>query len=120
MMRMAAGRRVAACFTLLALLCTTFASSVHTADDDAGHVIVGTHDASAHVFTEAPDASATPIHCLACHAARSFRPADDAAAAAAPIAVPTPPKCADVDATCATARYSQPPLRSPPIAPTHV
>lgn len=120
MAQTATGRRVAACFTLLALLFTTFASAVHTADDDVNHVIAGAHDASAHVFTKAPDASASPIHCLACHWARSFRPADDATTGTAPMAVPTPPKCADVDATCVTARYSQPPLRSPPASPALV
>jgi hypothetical protein len=120
MVPMATGRRVAACFTLLALLFTTFASAVHTADDDANHVILGAHDAAAHVFTAVPDASASLLHCVACHWARSFRPADGAATAAAPTAVPTPPKCADVDATCVTARYSQPPLRSPPASPALV
>ena len=110
-------RRAAAAFALLALLVTTAVAPVHTAGDaDAVHGVVAAHDAEAHVFTGAPAPAHAPLHCLACHAARSFRPALDITIAAAPVAVPRPPRCDGDGALCSATGNAQPPLRAPPLS----
>jgi hypothetical protein len=110
-------RAITALTLLLSILVTTVTSVAHTSGDrDADCAAIILHDASAHIFTspDAPD-SAPLLHCLACHWARSFRPAPDATTVAALIIVPTPPRCDEADAVCQAAMASQPPLRSPPL-----
>jgi hypothetical protein len=109
-------RRAAAAFTLLALLVTTSVSAAHTAGDaDAAHAVAVAHDAQAHVFTDAPAPPSAPLHCLACHAARSFRPALDVTIAAAPSSEAEAAASWRDGAPRSSTRQTRPPLRAPPI-----
>jgi hypothetical protein len=111
-----AWRRATGLIALVAMLVATFGSVVHTAGD-ADCAITVLHDASAHRFTAPDDAgnAQPPLHCLACHWSRTFRPRTETvyfatlaveASTAIPIE-PTSPVSASVAA--------QPPLRSPPL-----
>jgi hypothetical protein len=74
------------------------------------------HDAAAHrVTTPGTPGGAHPLHCLACHWARAFRPAIEAAYAASPAADIHARRQADVPSASHAVPVSQPPLRSPPI-----
>ena len=112
-------RRVTAALTLLVVCVTTLSTSVHTAgDDDADHVVFTVaHDAAAHSITAPPESSAPPVHCLACHWARPFRPATEAHAAAAPVLVLTTSPGDEVRTVHSTSGKTRPPLRAPPSAP---
>ena len=110
-------RRGTAAFALLMLLVVTTVAPVHTAGDaDADHAIAVAHDAQAHVFTTVPSPSGAPLHCLACHAARSFRPALAAVFTAAPVIVADAVPGDGDGALISPTRQTRPPLRAPPAA----
>jgi hypothetical protein len=74
------------------------------------------HDASAHEFQAATDASAHPLHCLVCHWSRSFRHHPDGASHGAPAAIYSPRVHHPYVLVASAALAALPPLRSPPIA----
>jgi len=107
--------------TLLVSLSTFGGSLIVPHADEGCHdhtcaVYVG-HDAAAHRFQAAGgDAHEHPLHCLACHWARSFRPRAEAAFQPAPPAERTPRPIVDVAPVVSALLAAQPPLRSPPTA----
>ena len=86
-------------------------------DPDCAIVIVA-HDAAAHQM-RAPglDDTTQPVHCLACHWARSFRPRAEATYMPAVADDVRTPLHLDVAPVAAANTVAQPPLRSPPLAP---
>lgn len=103
-----------------AMLLASFAALGVLHEAAAGHdddytIVAVAHDASAHGVRAGDTASPDhPVHCLACHWARPFRTRMVAAFFEAP---PDQPLGAHLVATVAVrsvARFSQPPLRSPP------
>jgi hypothetical protein len=102
----------------VALLLTSFTSLVHARDDHDPDCITPTvvaHDASAHTIGargSVPDTQ--PVHCLACHLSRSFRPQVETALLPAPADTVGPRRLADTSPVTWTFPVSQPPLRSPP------
>ncbi len=84
-------------------------------------IVVVVHDASAHQV-QANDLRDTehPVHCLACHWARSFRPTVEVTYLPAAVDAVRAPLLIDASPVAAAARVAQPPLRSPPLAPTAV
>ena len=107
---------------LLALMATLGTSVYvpHAADchDPDCDLIIVAHDASAHRLTSNSSAAEThPLHCLACHWARSFRPRTESRV------LPTPDVRAghhvhvEYFTAAVSAPVAQPPLRSPPQSP---
>lgn len=85
----------------------------HDADCD---IIVVAHDSSAHqVHTDGPVDRNDPVHCLACHWARSFRPHAEAVYRPAPAAAAGVRLLVEAVVVVNTATAAQPPLRSPPF-----
>jgi hypothetical protein len=75
------------------------------------------HDAAAHRFQAAPDAShGHPLHCVACHWSRTFRPWLEAAFLTAPVAERQPRTRIEIVSAPRFVLAALPPLRSPPLA----
>jgi hypothetical protein len=111
-------RRLATAVALLLTMCSSAVSVVaHTAGDlDAECVWLVAHDASAHTFTAASNATPAADHCLACHASRTFRPDLDGGPVARPAAEPVRLTPAKDTAIRSAATIDLPPLRAPPTA----
>ena len=111
-------RRATAQVLCVALLAVSIASGVHTSGDrdaDCAILLVAAHDASAHSFRESsslPDEH--PLHCLACHWARSFRPCAETGSLTAPDDDPGARFLAEALPIPVSSTVAQPPLRSPP------
>jgi hypothetical protein len=114
-----AWRAVTARVLCAALLLTSFTSLVHARNDhdpDCAIPTVVAHDASAHMIG-APDPvtdDGQPLHCLACHLSRSFRPRTETAGLAEPMLVSGTRLLLDASPIAWNFPLSQPPLRSPP------
>lgn len=110
-------RRVTAHLLCAVLLVTSVASLAHARSDhdpDCAPFLT-LHDASAHTIgagTETPEAP--PVHCLACHWARSFRPRVETAYVEAPAAQSDVRLLVEAAPVAWASPVSQPPLRSPP------
>ena len=93
----------------------------HVADadhDPHAALAVFVHNASTHALSPAaPDDGAPPLHCVACHVARSLRPRSDAAPLPAPDESAGAHTRLEVFTAARPAPAAQPPLRSPPLAP---
>ena len=86
----------------------------HDADWDVGVVA---HDESAHRFgAPGPNDSHHPIHCIACHWARSFRPYTVSAHIPAPRPKSTRLVFSDLVPVPTGQAVVQPPLRAPPVS----
>ncbi len=107
------------------VLMVTMAVALHGAvlhggshDEADGHAGVGyavAHDAAAHAFTAPAESDQVPpLHCLACHWTRSFRPRGDATYLAAPAVEAGTPLYVEAASHTSPSTLSQPPLRSPP------
>jgi hypothetical protein len=68
----------------------------------------------------AADADRQPIHCLACHLARSFRPRTEGRIVTAPASQTGTRVHLRVVTASHAAPVAQPPLRSPPASPASV
>ena len=83
-------------------------------DADCAIVIVA-HDASAHqIHTNGPDDGEHPVHCLACHWARAFRPRTETVFLPVPASGTGVPLLVTAVAVASVTTAAQPPLRSPP------
>ncbi|MEQ1574595.1 MAG: hypothetical protein ABL993_10150 [Vicinamibacterales bacterium] len=84
-------------------------------------IVVVVHDASAHqVQADGPRDTEHPVHCLACHWARSFRPTGEVTYLPAASDEIHAPLLIDASPVAAAATVAQPPLRSPPPSPVAV
>jgi hypothetical protein len=113
-------QRATARVLCVALLIASITSVTHArtdCDGDCAAALVVGHDASAHSIrsdTALPDEP--PIHCLACHWARSFRPSATAGYLDAP-AQDAGLRClVEAAPVAAVSTIAQPPLRSPPFS----
>lgn len=86
--------------------------------DAACRTIAVEHDASAHRMGAPQEgAEAPPLHCLVCHATRSFRQRTDARILSTPVAETGTTVHVEFFTAAAPAPAAQPPLRSPPSSP---
>jgi hypothetical protein len=110
-----AWRRVTGFVALLAMLVGTYGSIAHTAGD-LDCAIPALHDASAHRFTApaTPETTSPPLHCLACHWARTFRPRAEPVYLAAPACEARAVLPIEAVSHLSASIAAQPPLRSPP------
>lgn len=114
-----AWRALTASVLALSLLVTSVASEVHRPGDldaDCAITFFALHDASAHRVDVPPARSqdGPPIHCLACHWGRAFRPRVERTYLPAP-ASETGRGCPlEVTAFAWTSPIPRPPGRSPP------
>jgi hypothetical protein len=84
-------------------------------DPDCGFIVVA-HDASAHRLIANPSgAKNQPLHCLACHWARSFRPRTESRVLPTPAPESGTTVHVEFFTAAASAPVAQPPLRSPPV-----
>ena len=87
-------------------------------DEAEGHAAVThavEHDAAAHAFTAPPEPDQVPpLHCLACHWTRSFRPRGQTSFLAAPAIEAGASLYVEAASHTSPSTLSQPPLRSPP------
>jgi hypothetical protein len=91
----------------------------HDADCVIGAFVM--HDASAHRLTaKDSDGSNHSNHCLACHAARSFRPRAQLRYAAAPVSTRTIVVHLTIVTASSAGPHKRPPLRAPPASPRTV
>ena len=103
------------------VLMVTMAVMIHGAvlhgggHDEAGRIAAVAHDAAAHAFTAPAESDPIPpLHCLACHWTRSFRPHGETSFLAAPAIEAGAPLYVEAASHTSPSTLSQPPLRSPP------
>jgi hypothetical protein len=103
---------------ILALAAAVASTVVPHGDDchDAPCTVVQ-HDASAHRIGAPSGRDAEPVHCLACHWARSFRLRTEARALTAPASGPGTTLHVECFTAAAGAPAAQLLLRSPPASP---
>ena len=83
-------------------------------DTDCGIGVV--HDAAAHqIGADTAGNRSEPLHCLACHWARSFRPQVESRIIPAPVREGSVRILNELATLTASAPVAQPPLRSPPV-----
>ena len=103
------------------VLMVTMAAMIHGAvlhgggHDEADRGVAVAHDAAAHAFTAPAESDPIPpLHCLACHWTRSFRPHGETSFLAAPAIEAGAPLYVEAASHTSPSTLSQPPLRSPP------
>ena len=110
-------RRTTARLLCVVLFTASIASTAHTSGDrDADcTVVVTAHDASAHSIGGAPLLpDEHPLHCLACHWARSFRPCAETGYLDAPVNDAGVRLLVEALPLTPASIAAQPTLRSPP------
>jgi hypothetical protein len=102
------------------LLVTSVTSLVHAGDDhDPDCTLTGfvLHDASNHTIGASDtEQQEPPVHCLACHFGRSFRPRVETTYLSAPAIEAGARLLVEATPVSWASPTSQPPLRSPPVS----
>lgn len=113
--------RTIASVVLLALT-SLLASSITPHQDDCHEGLCGAsvfpHDASTHSVQASRDTADHPLHCVMCHAGRSFRPSSEPAHNLAQSPTHTLRDQLEVASVLSSSPSSRPPLRSPPLFDT--
>ncbi len=103
---------------LVSLLSLQLPHAPDTNHDSHGSLALFAHDPSTHAIQDtAPGDEAPPLHCVACHIARSFRPPIAASSPPLPVVSTSTVVHIEVFTTARPSVIGQPPLRSPPASP---
>ena len=104
---------------VLVALTSLLGSSFTPHEDDCHEGLCGAsvfvHDASTHSVQASRESAEHPLHCVICHAGRSFQPSAESAHHLAPSPARTLRTQLEVASVPSSSPSSRPPLRSPPL-----